>query len=291
LLNCFMQNTPLEVTVYEPNYRHKYGFFKIWYIMLRNIVRSRELIYQLFRRDFLNQYKKSFLGRSWLLISPLIGAVSWVILNATGVLRPGDVGVPFPAFVLVSSAVWGLFMDFYQAGSTTLSAGTGFIMQVKFPHEALLIKQTAQFLANFIIGFILNIAILLILGVVPSWQIVFFPIAVLPIFFLGAGLGLVISLVSVVATDISKIVTTMLTFLFYITPVVFSPDTRSETLQKIVDLNPMTYLIDVPRDLILYGKVNNLETFLWVALFSFIFFMLSWRLFFVSEDKVVERMI
>lgn len=259
--------------------------------MFKNIVESRELIYQLFKRDFLMQYKKSFLGQSWLIISPLIGVASWVLLNATGILEPGDVGIPFPAYVLLSSSIWGLFMGFYQAGVSTLTAGKGFILQVKYPHEVLLIKQVAQLLANFSLGFILNVAVLLLFGVVPAWQIIIFPIAVLPMFFLGAGFGLIISMVSVVATDISKITTTLLGLVFYITPVIFAAETRSITLGNVVEINPLTYLVGAPRDLIIYGQIDYPERFLFVAFLSFIFFMLSWRLFFVSEDRVIEKMI
>ena len=46
------------ITTYEPNQRAKTGFLKSWIIMIKNIIMSRELIWQLFKRDFLNAYKK-----------------------------------------------------------------------------------------------------------------------------------------------------------------------------------------------------------------------------------------
>jgi len=154
-----------NVSVYTPNYRLKIGFFQTFVIMFRNIYRSRSLIWQLFKRDFFNSYKKSFIGVAWILISPLLGIVSWVFFNATNILKPGDVGVPYPAYLLISSLIWGLFMGFFGSATGTLGAGGGFIMQVKYPHEALLFKQAAVQLANFIIAFALNIAILIIFHV------------------------------------------------------------------------------------------------------------------------------
>jgi hypothetical protein len=61
-------------TTYEPNQRAKIGFFKIWMVMFRNIINSKELIWQLFRRDFLMAYKKSFLGMAWIFISQSLGS-------------------------------------------------------------------------------------------------------------------------------------------------------------------------------------------------------------------------
>lgn len=281
-----------EIVVYTPNYRQKIGFFQTWALMFKNIVKSRELILQLFRRDFLMAYKKSFLGFTWILISPIVGILSWVFLNYAGVLQPGDAGIPFPAYVLLSSSIWGLFMGFYGAASSTLGAGAGFIMQVKYPHEALLAKQTAQFLANFLITFVINIVVLLLFGVVPDWKIILFPIIILPMFFLGAGLGLIISVVSVVAGDLSNIFNILLGLVFYATPIVYVADKiESELLRKVIELNPLTYLVGGVRDLVIYGQMQYPERFILVSVISFVFFMLAWRLFFVSEDKVIEKMI
>ncbi len=281
-----------QITVYEPNQRLKIGFFQTWVIMFRNIVNSKDLIWQLFKRDFLMAYKKSFFGLTWVFISPIIGIVSWVFLNAAGVLQPGDTSIPFPAYVLLGSSIWGLFMGFYSSAAGTLTAGGGFINQVKYPHEALLVKQTAQHLANFLITFLVNIIVLLLFGVVPSIGILLFPLAAIPLFFLGAGLGLIVSVISVVASDLTNLINISLGFVFYAIPIVYQVDKINDpVLKTIVELNPLSYLVTGARDLIVDGVVHFPDRYLAVAVASFIFFMLSWRLFFVSEDKVIERMI
>lgn len=236
-------------------------------------------------------YKKSFLGLTWIFISPIVGIISWVFLNYAGVLQPGSTGIPFPAYVLLSSSIWGLFMGFYGSAAGTLGAGSGFIMQVKYPHEVLLVKQTAQSLANFLVTFIVNIIVLLLFGVTPSWAIILFPIVILPLFFLGAGMGLFISVISVVATDLTNIFNILLGLVFYITPIVYIQSTiKSEFLTRLIELNPLTYLIGAVRDTIVYGKIDNVGSFILVSLLSFVFFMLTWRLFYVSEHKVIEKM-
>ena len=172
-----------QITVYRPNQRHELGFFHTWLVMATNIIRSRELIWQLFKRDFFASYKKSFIGITWIFLAPVMGIISWVFLQKTGMLNPGDVGIPYPAYVLIGTSMWGLFMGFFNAARGTLSAGEGLIMQVNYPHEVLLFKQTAEHLANFLIAFVMNIAVLVAFGVIPSWGIVFFPLVVLPLFF------------------------------------------------------------------------------------------------------------
>jgi lipopolysaccharide transport system permease protein len=280
-----------KITIYEPNYKLKTGFIKVWALMFKNIISSRELIYQLFKRDFLMAYKKSFFGIGWLFIAPVIGIISWVFMNATGILTPGDVGIPYPAYLLISSSIWGLFMGFYGASAGTLSAGSGFIMQVKYPHEVLLIKQAAQHLANFLITFITTILFLLFFGIHPSWKLIYFPILILPLFFLGAGLGLVISVINVVAPDLQKGFDFILSLAFYITPIIYSQNIPNPLLKKITLLNPLTYLICGIRDLIIFGKYEYLDRYIYASLGTLLIFLVSWRLFYISEDKVIEKMI
>lgn len=278
-----------QVRCYEPGLRRKTGILKIWITMLRNIFLSRDLIIQLFKRDFLAAYKKSFLDVGWIIIMPLISIVSWVFMNAAGILKPGDVGIPYPAYVLLGSSIWSFFMGCYSFSAKTLDAGKGFILQVSFPHEALLIKQCAQNLANFSLTFIFTIIALWCFGIVPSAGIIFFPLMLVPIFFLGAGIGLVISVGAVLATEIDKMVEILLGLIIFITPVIYSSRIDNVLLQKIIKWNPLTYLVCGARDMIIYGKMEFPDRFFYSALFALFIFMFSWRLFFLSEEKVVEK--
>ena len=290
-----MRNTTREssqqITVYRPNQRHDLGFFETWAVMAKNIVNSRELIWQLFKRDFFASYKKSFIGITWIFIAPIAGIISWVFLQKTGMLRPGEVGIPYPVYVLIGTSIWGLFMGFYNSANATLSAGQALVMQVNYPHEALLFKQTAQHLANFIITFVMNIAVLFAFKVMPSWGIILFPLVALPLFFLGAAVGLVTSMISIVAVDISRIINMAMGLMMYMTPVIYSDKVDSQFAQIVIKWNPLTYLVCSTRDIIIYGRLYDPFGYFICAVLSFLLFMISWRLFFVSEDRIIERMI
>ncbi|MBN1585104.1 ABC transporter permease [Candidatus Uhrbacteria bacterium] len=280
-----------QVVVYEPDVRTKDGFFRSLGVMATNIVSSRELIWQLFVRDFTAVHRKSFLGMAWVVIGPVFGILSWVFMNATGVLNPGDVGIPYPAYVLLGTTFWGLFMSFYQMSAETLNAGAGFIMQVRYPHEALLAKQIMQALANFLVSFLVILAVLLVFRVIPSWKIVLLPAMILPMLFLGAGIGLFISTVGVVAVEIRKICDLFLGMLIFFTPIIYAGSAAGGSFAAIVRWNPLTYLVGGVRDVVAYGRMDNPIAYGWAALLAFILFAVSWRLFYVSEEKVIEKMI
>ena len=292
-----------NITIYRPHQRHEHGWIHTWSVMVRNVWLSRELIWQLFKRDFFAQYKKSFLGATWVFISPIVGILSWVFLQFTGVLQPGDVGIPYAAYVLVGTSMWGLFLGLYKASAGTLSAGKDLIMQVNYPHEAMLFKQVGQQAATFSITLGLNLVVLVLLRVFqpegfsidfPSWGLLLFPLVVVPIFVLASALGLLVAMIQVVAVDISKLLTTTLGLLMYITPIIYSADTITNPMSRAaIRWNPLTYLICSARDVLIYGHLyeRNVEAYLTASGASFLFFLIAWRLFYVSESQLVERMV
>ena len=277
--------------MYRPNLRHELGWFQTWLVMVQNIFQARELIWQLFKRDFFGSYKKSFIGVSWIVISPIVGILSWVFLQKTGMLRPGESGIPYPAYVLIGTSMWGLFMGFFNSAKETLSSGQSLVLQVTYPHEALLFMQTAQHLAHFIVASLINIVVLLLFGVIPSWKIVFFPIVILPLFFLAAAVGLVVSMISVLSLDVDKMVNVILGLTMWVTPVIYSDKVDNQLVRTLIAWNPLTYLVCSARDIIIYGSLYKPEGYFLCTGLAVVLFMISWRLFYVSEDKIIERMI
>jgi len=279
------------VKIYRPNQRHELGFFRTWTVMVRNVVRSRELIWQLFKRDFLAGYKKSFLGVTWIFLSPILGIVSWTFLNSTGMFDPGELEIPYPVYVLMGTTMWSLFIGFYDAAKKTLSSGSALVMQVNYPHEALLFKQTAQHLADFSLKFVVVMILMVTLGLMPHWQAVLFPLTIIPLFFMGAGIGLVVSMIEVVAVDLDRIITLGMGLLLWATPIIYADTVDNPIVQAVIKVNPLTYLVGSARDIILYGRLYNVSGFFLFTLVAVILFLISWRLFYVSEDKIIERMI
>jgi len=277
--------------VYEPNQYAKIGFFKTMLVIIKNTIASKELIFQLYKRDFLMQYKKSFLGLGWMIFGPIMGVVSWVLMDSAGVLSPGDVGVPYPVYVLFGTSIWGLFMSFFSSTSQTLQIAAGFIQQVNFHHEALVFKQGLQNLTNFGISLIINIVVMLSFGVMPTGYIVLVPLFIIPIFFLSASAGLMVSILSTLTSDVSRIASFFLSLLMFITPVIYDSSEKVVWLQQCNLYNPLTYLITAPRDLILTGTMSNPFYYLVSIVMAIFLFMVALRFFYISEKKVIEKMI
>jgi len=280
----------MNPTIYKPGARAEINIFRTIYTIFKNGIENRELIYQLFKRDFIMMYKKSFLGVGWHLAAPLVAMGAWLFLNSSGILDPGETVVPYPVFVLVGITFWSFFTNLFQNCIKTLTLARGFITQVNFPHEVLFFKQIFQQVVNFSISFILVIAILIIFQVVPHWKAVFFPLMLLPLIFFTGAIGLLLSIFEVASQDVSKFFEVFLSFLLFITPIAYSLEKVPDNLEFIIVYNPLTYLIGEMRNVFLYGKLNMPFEYMITAVVSLLVFIVSLRLFFISEEKIMEKL-
>ena len=281
----------MKTTVYKPSRRNEMSFIQTLVEIFNNLKESKFMIFQMFTRDFTVGYKKSFLGIIWVVISPLVSVVAWIFLQKAGLLQPGKTEVPYPVYVLVGTLTWGYFLGIYSAGLGTLGAGKKLAFQVKFPHEAMFFKGVLLFSANYLIRFVIVMIAISFLGVFPSWKIVFVPLVALPVFFLAGSVGLVLSLFSIVTSDVKRVSGVVTKFLIWTVPVLYSSNVENPLLGMIVNGNPLTYLICSMRDMILYGTLYNPPVYFAISAISFIMFLISWRIFFVSEQQLVEKMV
>jgi len=284
-------NGSRTTVTYRPNQRHELGWIRTWIVMGSAVWNSRGLIWELFKRDFLAAYRKSFIGITWLFVMPAMGVVSWVFLQRTGILQPGETEVPYTVYVLVGTTIFGLFLSLYDAAANTLESAKELALQVRYPHEALLFKQAAEQIANFSIGFLMNLLVLALFRVIPSWKIIFLPLVILPLVMMAMAIGLVASMVSVVAVDISRFIRLGLGLAMWATPVVYSTNIESSLVRALIKWNPLSYTVCSCRDIVLEGRLYH-PTGYWITCgLATLMLMLSWRLFYVSEDKVIERLI
>ena len=278
-------------TTYRPNQRSQLSYFETWKRMAGTLWSNRELINQLFRRDFVGSYKKSLLGPTWVFLTPVVGVVAWVLLRRAGMLNAGELDLPYPIYVLVGTTMWGLFMGFYSASASTLRAAGSLLMQIHFPHEVYLFEQNALQLVNFSILLVLNLLAMIIFGVALSWKLILLPLVLLPLFMASAAIGLIASVFGAVTMDVRRGLDLTLGMLIWLSPVIYSSSVESSTLTTISRYNPLTYLVCSARDIILYGRLYDTTGFLLSSLLALALFLYACRVFYVAETRLVERML
>ncbi len=275
--------------IYTPNDYRNYHYSKNLRELFVNISQYKTLIKWLTKVGLTQQYKKSLLGISWLFLSPIISVVLWVLLQSAGILNPGDTKIPYVAYVFLSQAIWGFFISFYKSISETYTGRGGELLQNSFPHIIIVIEKIIIASINFGIPLILSIIVLLFYGISFSWTSLLFPVTLMPLLFLGTGLGLIFSVLKIVALDFSNLFDNTIEILKFLTPVIFATNINNDTLQLIMKYNPLTCLINFPRSVLLNQGFPDLYLFLVCAFISFLFLIVSYRFFTVSSPVVFEK--
>ena len=255
---------------------------------MNELKKNRWLIYQLFKRDFLAVYKQSFIGSFWALIIPLVSVGTFIILNRSGIFNIGDIDVPYPIYAILGMAFWQLFSTGLIANANSLIAAGTMITKINFSKKSLVIASLGRSIVSFLIQFILVIFLFICYGIAPNTAILLLPIIIIPILLLTLGLGFIASLVNGVVRDIGNILGLLLTFLMFLTPVLYAKP-RIGVLASASKYNPLYYLVSVPRDLVLTGTSFELSGFFVMSVISIIIFMVCLIIFHLTETRVAER--
>ncbi len=278
-----------KVKIYTPEDYRKHGHLNDIRELYKKLSEYSTLIKWLVRVGLTQQYKRSFVGVAWLFIAPAFSILLWVLLEASGMLNPGETEIPYVAYVFLSNAIWTLFIGFYKNISETYIGRGGELLQNNFPHIIVVVEKIIITLINFLIPLLLSLAVLLLFKVQISWSALLFPFAILPLIFLGTGLGLIFSVLKIVAMDLSTVFDTSLEFLKYVTPIVFATTVNSGILQTIMKYNPLTYLVSFPRAVLLNQAIPDLNLFVICSIGSLLFLIFSYRFFTISSPVVFEK--
>ncbi len=249
----------------------------------------RFLFTQLLRVNIIGRYRRSWIGGFWVLLAPIFNTAIWLLLNFSGIMNPGDTGIPYPAYLLISTSLWQLFISSFILMSENIQFQGKLLLIHPFPPEVLVMERLAANVFNFAIPLILNIIVLACFGVTFGWGSILFPIFLIPIVLLGSSVGMVVSAFKMIVLDLGILIEEGMKILQYLTPVVFAPGFGNEWFVTIVNWNPLTHLLVAARDCLVYGKIPLSPTYWSVVGFSLIVFLISRRFYRKAVPRIIER--
>jgi ABC-2 type transport system permease protein len=187
----------------------------------RGIVRRRELLALLVRRDLKARYKDSALGFVWSLLKPLVqfAIYFFVVGQIIGVAR----GIPdFAIFVFAGLTIFGLFSEIVSGGTASILNNSGLIKKVHLPREIFPLASVGSGLFNFLI----QLAVLLVAAVVLSsihwgWHLLYAPAAVVVMVLYGTAAGLLLAALNVYLRDIQYLIELALMVLLWASPIIY----------------------------------------------------------------------
>lgn len=277
-----------QITIYTPDSLLTTPL-KLGREMFRDLAASRELAWRLTVRDLSAQYRQTFLGFLWAIILPLANALIWIFLSRSGVVNVSDTPLPYPVYVFTGTMLWAILMDALNAPLQMVTASKSMLAKINFPREALVVAGIYQTLINALIKVALLLIALLAMGVHPDWSLLLFPVGLLSLILAGTVIGLVLTPVGLLYSDVGKSVPLLMQFLMYLTPVVFAMPEQGLPA-TLFQLNPLTPLIITARDWLTGLTPEYLGYFVVVNVVSVILLFIFWIVFRLAMPILIERM-
>lgn len=257
--------------------------------MWRDLKASRELAWRLFVRDVSARYRQSLLGVLWAFVPPLITSVIFIVLQSRAVINFGETAIPYPVYVLIGTLLWQLFADALNAPLRSVTAAKSMLAKINFPREALIVSAIYMVLFDLLIKLAILTIVFILFRLQPTWALLLAPLPMLTLVLLGIAVGLLLTPLGVLYTDIGTSLPVVVQLLFFVTPVVYSPP-ESLPFSAIAYLNPVSPPLIATRDLIATGAINNIVPFVIVAVLSLGLLAIAWVVYRVAMPIIIERM-
>ena len=246
--------------------------------MVRSLWLHRGLAFQMVKHEVTGRYKGSVLGLLWSFLNPIFMLTVYtfffsVVFKARWGGADGQESKAQYALILfVGMIVHSLFSEILNRAPTLILANTNFVKKVVFPLEILTVISIGSALFHALTSLGVLLFFYLIFNGLPHWQVVFLPLIWGPMLILALGLGWILASLGVYMRDLAQTMGLITTVLLFLSPVFYAVKSLPENLQPFIFVNPLTFIIEQSRAVIINGHLPN---FAGLVLYSLIALLIA----------------
>lgn len=225
-----------------------------------NLRQSIYVLYQTTRASFLSEEKNSSLGLIWHLINPiLLTVVLYLVFRETERFGASE---NYLLFIMIGLVHYNFFANSTKRAAVYFQKSRTLVLNTRVPLELLVLRQTCIEGLTLFIEIMLVLLVGLLFGVVFTTTLLVYPVIFLGLLALGMGASLAVCSLVVFFSDLGYVWGLFCRLLFFLTPVFYAPQIVNTPLAaEVLWLNPLTRLITIAREALLYGgPVTAVET-------------------------------
>ena len=245
-----------------------------------SLKRHYPLILQLVKREVISRYRGSFLGLLWSFINPILMLAIYTFVfsvvfkvrldQATAVY---DDKFAFALSLFAGLIIFNWFSECLSRAPGLILANVNYVKKIIFPLEILPWVTLGSTLFHAGISFLILLAFLLLIGYPIHWTLIFLPIIVFPFLLLIMGLSWLLASIGVFVRDIGQFIGLILTMLLFMSPIFYPASALPESVRNYLFLNPLTFIIEQVRAVILYGQLPD---WIGLAVYYIIALLVAW---------------
>lgn len=228
--------------------------------LLRGLIRHRELLWQLTRREIAGRYRGSYLGVAWALLTPLasLGVYTFVfsfVFEARWQASAHDSGLAGFALILFTGIVtYNVFSETTVNAPYIVTRNANYVTKVVFPLEILPVTLVGAAVVHSFIGLvIIGAARYLLYDSLPA-SVLYLPLVYLPLIALAVGVAWTLAALGVFLRDVGHMAGVAVHLLFFVTPILYPVTALPAAAQPLMRLNPLATAIEDFRRILLWNQ-------------------------------------
>lgn len=250
-----------------------------WHSMsrLEQIVRFWTLLKALTYRDLRARYARAALGWIWIFLQPLIQIMVFSILRMALGLSSG--GMSYVVFVGSAIVPWNFISNSIINSGPAIFNNASLIKKMAVPREVFLFSNVLTFLADFLMGCVILLGMMLYFHTPITIHLLWFPVLVLVAALLALSLAFLLAAIVPFRGDVQLATPYIIQVWFFLTPVFYSPDGITGAWRTLYNMNPAVGVVLGFRNVIGSGLPPDLMPLAWSALFAVILLCVTWPFF------------
>lgn len=243
--------------------------------MFNDIYSSKGLILNLSRSDFKNRFSGSYLGITWAFVQPIVVVIIYWFVFEVGFKSAPMNDFPFLLWLIAGIVPWFFFNESLLNATNTFLEYSYLVKKVVFKISILpVVKIMSAFYVHLFFVLFANI-VYISYGYNPSLYMIQSFYYSLCTFVLVLGISYITSSIVIFFKDLGQIVSILLQFGMWMTPIMYSEDMMPGSIRWILKVNPMYYIVEGYRDTFIrhvwfFDRYNQTIYFWGITLFTLI---------------------
>jgi lipopolysaccharide transport system permease protein len=206
----------------------------------------RDLLWILALRDIKVRYKQTALGAAWAILQPFTTMIVFTVIfgHLGGMNTKIDSAIPYSIYTYCALLPWQLFAQSMTASGGSIIDSQNLISKVYFPRLLIPFAAVIGGLADFCVGFVLLLAMMVYFGVYPGWAVLTLPLIVAFAVLTALSVGLWLSALSAMYRDFRYTLGFLVQIWLFVTPVAYPASIVPPQWRTWYALNPMTGVVE-----------------------------------------------
>ena len=299
-------NTTTQEATWSPPYLAASGYVAVrsptalswWHFanplqMLHTLIRQRTLIRQFTIREVRGRYQGSVLGILWSFLIPIGMLVSYTfvfrfVLKAGSYRASDQSALEFGLSLFTGLLIFNLCSEAVTRAPALILSHPNFVKKVVFPLEILPVTTVLSSLVHILASLLIVMIVSACISGQLGWQALWFPVILLPYLCFIIGATWFLASLGVFLRDLGPAVAIFMQLLIFLSPVFYPLERVPESLQTLMQLNPLAVVVENGRRVLLWNTPPSMPALATMALLSIVVMQAGYTWFMKSKRAFAD---